>query len=87
MPTREVIKPQVIGALTDVSKKPAAAINEPDKLDQDLNMTEVKRRSMALPYSTISAKYQGNAIKQGEAGGLTTVAESIDLVTKRANRK
>ena len=88
MPSRDEIAPRVlekIGAMAHVSP---SKVTENLSLEKDLGMTATVRRAMALPYNGIIGGYaEGVRISMDEAGGLMTVKDSIDLVTKRANGK
>ncbi len=88
MPSRDEIKPLVVGKIAAMAHVAPSSISEPDSLEDDLGMTATVRRAMALPYNGIVATYPGGrSITMEEAGKLETVKESIDLVAKRANGK
>jgi hypothetical protein len=82
--TRKTVKDlvgQKIMAVAHLSALPS----EEARLFEDLGMGPTVRRAMALPYSRLSNDYGGQPISQTDAGALTTVGDSIDLVHKRAN--
>ena len=86
MITREEIKPKVIEAIKGLIGN--KDINEADRLERDLGMSKTTRESLAGEYTNISSnQYGGKPISKTEAGLLTTVRESIDLVTGKANEK
>jgi acyl carrier protein len=85
MAARKEIKPKVIKALEEHTG--VEGIKESDRLERDLGMTKSSRESMAGKYTDISAEYGGKPISKKEAGNLTTVKESIDLVTEKTNGK
>lgn len=85
MCTREEIKLKVIKALEAHTGE--KDIKESDRLERDLGMTRSSRESMAGIYTAISVACGGKPISRKEAGDLTTVKESIDLVYKKANEK
>ena len=86
MPSRDVIKPQVIQKIAKVAERPPEKIHEKDRLWEDLDMGPLLRKAMSKPYTKIAKKYAGGLpISMDEAEGLNTVKASIDLVTKRAS--
>jgi len=86
MPSRDVIKPQVIQKIATVAEKPSEEIHEKDRLWEDLHMAPLLRKAMSKSYTRLAKKYEGGLpISMDEAEGLETVKASIDLVTKRAN--
>jgi hypothetical protein len=86
MPSRDVIKVQVVAKLAAVSHIPADKIKEKHRLEVDLGMGPTVRKAMALPYNGIIDDYpSGELISMSAAGDLETVKESIDLVHARAN--
>ena len=89
MPTRAEIAPLVIEKIAAVAHVSSSDVNEKDRLEADLGMTTTVRRAMALPFNGIVSDYapDGERITMDEAGDLKTVAASIALVTKRANRQ
>lgn len=83
--SREEIARRVIKKLENFAE-PDAEITEETRLEEDLGMTRTLRSAMALPYSKISRTFGGKPIRIAEAGDLSDVKETIDLVHRRANR-
>ena len=79
-PSRDVVKPQVIGVLSRVSGRPPAAIQETSKLEDDLGMTEPVRKNLSPPLSAIVRAYKPGEASRSACGKLKTVAAAIDLV-------
>lgn len=88
MPSRKVIKPQVLTKISVITGVAKAEIKEKDRLFQDLGMGPTVRKAMGLPYTKIATKYAGGLhVTMKSAGALVRVKNSIDLVTKRSQGK
>lgn len=86
MPSRDEIKPLVIEKIQAVTEEDALAQNEASRLWEDLGMSATVRKAMGLPYTKITRRYAGGIpVSMTDAGDCKTVADSIDLVFKRAN--
>jgi len=86
MPSRDEIKPQVIEAIDQARQTSGQALQETDRLWEDLDMGPLLRKAMSKRYTKIAKKYKdGLPISMQEAEDLETVGASIDLVSRRAN--
>ena len=83
--SREVIKPQVVKALSKASGKKNLA--ESYRLEQDLGLNKDARSALKKPLNDISHdKYEGYIIFSTECVKLERVENAIDLVHRKANR-
>lgn len=86
MPTRDEIKPKVIGKLKAITDEDDLVENEKSDLQRDLGMGPTLKKAMAVPYTKIAKSYKGGiGVSMGDAGDCKTVKDSIDLVFNRAN--
>ena len=81
--TREEIKPQVIGVLVAMTQ--TKGITEPMTLWPKLRMGPLQRAALSLPFSKISAKYDGLSMSDDSTRKLKDVKSAIDLVYARSN--
>lgn len=84
--SREKIKEEVLEKLRSFGE-PDFEITEQTDLQVDLGLSSTLRQALALPFTKISSRFGGYAIRIFEARELRLVKQCIDLVHKRANRK
>jgi hypothetical protein len=84
-PTRDEIKPKVIHNIGVLSGFDDSHINETQKLEDDLGLSDWQRGALAPGFQKIARAYKPAAvISMDECKKLETVKDSIDLVFKRA---
>jgi len=87
MPTRDEIKPRVIGAIKAVTTGEDDLVEkEESDLQRDLGMGAIVKEGLAVSYSKITKSYKtGIGVSISDSGDCKTVKDSIDLVFKRSN--
>jgi len=84
-PTRDEIKPRVIGVIANVSGFDPKTIKEEQSLAGDLGLSEYQRASLAPGVTEIARNCNAHAtIAASTCKKLETVKDAIDLVFKKA---
>jgi hypothetical protein len=84
-PTRDEIKPDVIGVLSEVCGVQASEIKEEHHLEYDLGLNPVARSTLAPGFGRVARKTNPAAVVTKKAcQDLKRVGEAIDLVHGKA---